>query len=172
MSADIKFSSGWKVEVLRPAGGRAYADIAHGAEKYVIGIPGQPFEVKVTPRTDICAQHPLIRLSIHVDGRSSGCREHMICAHTSKTFQGFISTVKGKHMTSQFLFGAAQTDTSCISAAPTSSKAGKLTVTAEHIVHVPGKKARSRKPLVLQAAPKSQAVEGKWLTYAISPCSP
>ena len=163
----MKFPSGWHIEVLRPADGRAYANIAHGVEKYVVGIPGQPFEVKVTPPTHIFAQHPLIRLSLHVDGRSSGSHKHIHSDHPSKTFKGFVSNVTGRYMTSQFLFGTAKTYTSCTLAAPILVNTGRLTVIAEHVVQVPGQKAHSQNPVALQPAPASQAVEGKWLRYTI-----
>lgn len=44
----MKFFDGWQVDVLRPNDAGPYADIPHGSEKYVVGIPDQPFEVKVT----------------------------------------------------------------------------------------------------------------------------
>ena len=44
----MKFPDGWQVDLLRPNDAGPYADISHGSEKYVVGIPDQPFEVKVT----------------------------------------------------------------------------------------------------------------------------
>lgn len=154
----MKFTQGWQVDVVRPNAG-AYADIAHGSDKYVVGIPGQPFEVKISAPPSMFFQFPLVRASLTVEGQNSGICHIMSVNHMTASFRGFVSTIKGKHVTSRFLFGAAETDLDAPTIAPGVTKTGGLDIKVEHIQQLPGQRAP---PAFVssQAAAAPKAIEG------------
>lgn len=98
------------MEVTRPDNAAHYADITHGAEKYVVGVPDQPFEVRVTVPAHKFQFTPIVRVSLDVDGRSTNVNGVLSAKHPTYVFKGFVSTVKGENITNQFLFGTAETD--------------------------------------------------------------
>ncbi|DBA83005.1 hypothetical protein WJX77_011326 [Trebouxia sp. C0004] len=78
----------------------------------------------------------------------------------STSFKGFVSTVKGKHVTSQFLFGAAQTDFQAPTTAHGTSQTGGLSIKIEHIQQVPGQ-CQPPAQVSSHAAAAPKAIEGK-----------
>lgn len=63
----MKFPQGYEVQLVRPNSGAAYADLTHGADRYVVGIADQPFEVRYTvPRAQFVSSH--VRARLRVDG--------------------------------------------------------------------------------------------------------
>lgn len=156
----MKFCDGWQVDVLRPNDAGPYADISHGSEKYVVGIPDQPFEVRVTVPQAVFRSSPLLRVNLTVEGQSCGVSKTLNSFSPSSSFKGFVSTVKGKHVTSQFLFGAAQTDFQAPTTAPGVSQTGGLSISIEHIEQMPGQRQPpAQVSSFAAAAPK--AIEGK-----------
>ena len=82
----MKFPGGWQVDIVRPEGAAAYADINHGAEKYVVGVPGQPFEVRVTAPLHQFYAYPQIRVELTVEGQSSNVAHILQNSRPSATF--------------------------------------------------------------------------------------
>ncbi len=157
----MKFSDGWQVDVLRPNDAGPYADISHGSDKYVVGIPDQPFEVKVTVPQAVFRSSPLLRVSLTVEGQSCGISKILNSISSSPSFKGFVSTVKGKHVTSQFLFGAAQTDFQAPATAAGTSQTGGLSINIEHIEQMPGHLPPPAQ-VSSHAAAAPKAIEGKF----------
>ena len=157
----MKFSEGWQVDVLRPNHAGPYADISHDSDKYVVGIPDQPFEVKVTVPQAVFRSAPLLRVSLTVEGQSCGISKIVNSFSASSSFKGFVSTVKGKHVTSQFLFGAAQTDFQAPTTAPGVSQTGGLSISIEHIEQMPGHLPPPAQ-VSSHAAAAPKAIEGKF----------
>ena len=155
----MKFPQGWLVDVVRPANGAAYADISHGADKYVVGIPGQPFEVRVTAPLHLFHASPELRAELTVEGQSVGICKILSYQHPSSNFTGFVSTIKGQHLTSQFLFGKAETDTAAPAVAPGSSKTGGLNVKVSSVQRLPGHHEAPRQ-LSYHGTGPSKTVEG------------
>ncbi len=156
----MKFFDDWQVDVLRPNDAGPYADISHGSEKYVVGIPDQPFEVKVTAPQAVFRSSPLLRVSLTVEGQSCGIANMLNNSTPSSSFKGFVSTVKGKHVTSQFLFGAAQTDFQAPTTALGTSQTGGLSIKIEHVQQVPGQRQPPAQ-VSSHAAAAPKAIEGK-----------
>ncbi len=129
----MKFSGGWQVDVTRPSGSVDYADVSHNTEKYVVGIPDQPFEVRITAPRHIFQSVSKIGVKLWVDGQSAGSRSHLTTHHRSTKFTGFPATVKGQKVLQQFLFGKAVTDSGAPALAPGAGKTGALRVLFEHI---------------------------------------
>jgi len=148
----MKFFDDWQVDVLRPNDAGPYADISHGSENYVVGIPDQPFEVKVTAPQAVFRSSPLLRVSLTVEGQSCGIANMLNNFTPSSSFKGFVSTVKGKHVTSQFLFGAAQTDFQAPTTALGTSQTGGLSIKIEHV---------QQAQVSSHAAAAPKAIEGK-----------
>ena len=155
----MKFPEGWQVDVVRPRGAGAYADLSHGNIKYVVGIPNQPFEVQVTLPSHVFNSAP-IKVNLTVEGQSCGVARIVEQRSPQATFHGFVSTVKGKHVTSQFLFGSAQTDFEAPTSAPGTSKTGGLTIHIELMRQLPGQRAPAAH-VSSQAAASTKAIEGK-----------
>lgn len=155
----MKFPGGWQVDVVRPEGASAYADINHGVEKYVVGVPGQPFEVRVTVPLHQFYAYPQIRVDLTVEGQSPNVAYTLQSSQPSVTFKGFVNTVKGQHLTNQFLFGKAETDAAAPAIAPGTSKTGGLQVKLTHVQQLPGHHAPPRH-MSYQGAGPSKAIEG------------
>lgn len=153
------FPGGWLVEVVRPEGAAAYADINHGAEKYVVGVPGQPFEVRVTAPLQKLYVYPQIRVELTVEGQNPNVAHILSPSQPSATFKGFVHTVKGQHLTNQFLFGKAETDAAAPATAPGTSKIGGLQLRFKHVQQLPGDNEPPQQ-VSHQCAGPSKAVEG------------
>ena len=149
----MRFPEGWEIEVTRPDNTAQYADITHGAEKYVVGVPDQPFEVRVTVPAHKFQFTPLVRVSLEVDGRSPNVHGILSTKHPTYVFKGFVSTVKGENITNQFLFGKAEADPSAPTCKPGTSKVGGLHITLQHVQELPGRTQPS-----LEAQSSSQAL--------------
>ncbi len=156
----MKFSDKWQVDVLRPDDAGPYADISHGIEKYVVGIPDQPFEVRVTAPQAVFRSAPLLRVSLNVEGQSCGISKILNSFGPSSSFKGFVSTVKGKHVISQFLFGAAQTDFQAPTTASGTCQTGGLSIDIEHVDQMPGYLLPPAQ-VSSHAAAAPKAIEGK-----------
>ena len=156
----MRFRSGWKVEVARPNGAN-YADLVHGTDKYVVGIPDQPFVVKVSAAGHNFSLQPRIGLDSKVDGRSAGHYLILSAKRPSTTFHGFVNDVKGERRTSQFLFGAPQTGLNGPTAAPSQGKTGSLSILVNHVDRVRHRVSQQSRAVSLLAASTSQAIEGK-----------
>lgn len=157
----MKFPQGFEVQLLKPSNGAAYPDIAHGVERYVVGVPDQPFEVRVTvPTSQFISQY--IRVTLSVDGRCVGVSNIVSLYAPSATFSGFISTIHGQNLTRQFLFGkaAAATGTGTgTGSAPDINKTGGIEVKLTAVSEAPGYVM----PVTAQAQPGAaafKAVEG------------
>ena len=155
----MKFAEGWQVDVVRPGNATAYADIGHGADKYVVGVPGQPFEVRITPPVRHFDRVPETRVELAVEGRSVGVAKIMKRSHPVAVFEGFVNTVKGQHLNSQFLFGKAETDAAAPAVAPGSSKTGGLHIKCIQMQQLPGHQEPPRQ-VSYQGAGLSKTVEG------------
>lgn len=164
----MKFPGGWQVDIVRPEGAAAYADINHGAEKYVVGVPGQPFEVRVTAPLHQFYAYPQIRVELTVEGQSPNMAHILQSSQPSATFKGFVNTVKGQHLTNQFLFGKAETDAAAPATAPGTSKTGGLQVKLKHVQQLPGHLEPPRQ-VSHQGAGPSKAIEGL-RCCAMTPC--
>lgn len=161
----MKFPLGFEVELARP-GGAAYADITHGQDRYVVGVPGQPFEVRVTapPKQFIS---PYMRIVLTVDGLSVGVSKIISARHHATVFDGFVTAVKGQNCTRQFLFGKAETAFDGPAAAPGASKTGGIAVTFTAVQEAPGYVQPAALPAHQSAAPL-RPVEGRaCLTRAV-----
>ncbi|KAL3156154.1 hypothetical protein ABBQ32_012443 [Trebouxia sp. C0010 RCD-2024] len=156
----MKFPGGWQVEVVRPGNAAAYADINHGVDKYVVGVPGQPFEVRVTAPAQQLHAYPQIRVELTVEGRSPNVCYTLTGSQPSGIFKGFVNTVKGQHLTNQFVFGKAERDAAAPATAPGTSKTGGLQVKISQVQQLPGH-ADPAKHRSYQATSASKAVEGK-----------
>lgn len=100
----MQFAYGTEVSVTRPKHGAAYADIKHGHDRYVVGVAGQPFDIRVSaPTSQLILSAMCVR--VHVDGLSIGHREYLTESHRSRVLQGFVTTVAGQHLVRQFVFG-------------------------------------------------------------------
>lgn len=96
-----------------------------------------------------------------MEGQSCGISKLLNSFIPSSSFTGFVSTVKGKHVTSQFLFGAAQTDFQAPTTAPGTSQTGGLSINIEHVEQMPGQcQPPAQVSSYAAAAPK--AIEGKF----------
>lgn len=153
------FPGRWQVDVVRPEAAAAYADINHGAEKYVVGVPGQPFEVRVTAPLHQLYAYPQIRVELTVEGQSPNLCHILSQSQPSATFKGFVNTVKGQHLTNQFLFGKAETDAAAPATAPGTSKIGGLQVKLNHVQQLPGHHEPPHQ-VSHQSAGPSKAIEG------------
>lgn len=155
------FPQGWQVDVVKPEGAGNYPDLAHGTDRYVVGLPGKPFEVKVTAPAPVFSSAPVLRASLAVEGRSVGISFILTERHPSYTFQGFVNTVKGEHRTSQFLFGKPSDGLDSAPSAPSSAKpdTGGIEVSVEHVVQAPGVVAPPQH-VSSPAAASAKAVEG------------
>lgn len=156
----MKFPGGWQVEVVRPGNAAAYADINHGVDKYVVGVPGQPFEVRVTAPAQQLHAYPQIRVELTVEGRSPNVCYTLTGSQPSGIFKGFVNTVKGQHLTNQFVFGKAERDAAAPATAPGTSKTGGLQVKISQVQQLPGH-ADPAKHRSYQATSASKAVEGQ-----------
>ena len=116
------FPHGWQINALKPNGAGTYADLSHGTDRYVVGLPGKAFEVQVTVPAATFWSTPTLLVSLTVDGRSVGVCKVVTDRYPSSVFEGFVNTVKGEQRYSQFLFGKPQ-DAPELSA-PESSGAG------------------------------------------------
>lgn len=142
-----------------PNSGAAYPDIIHGDQRYVVGVPDQPFEVRVTaPFSQFTSG--LVRALLKVDDRCVGVSSILSPQKPCAKFTGFVSTVSGQNLTRQFLFGKAETSTSAFAQTPSqASKTGGIEVKLVVVNEVPGYNA----PPQAQAQPGSasfKAVEG------------
>ncbi|KAL3152812.1 hypothetical protein ABBQ38_012394 [Trebouxia sp. C0009 RCD-2024] len=156
----MKFPGGWQVEVVRPENAAAYADINHGVDKYVVGVPGQPFEVRVTAPAQQLHVSPQIRVELTVEGRSPNVCYILTSSQPSRTFKGFVTTVKGQHLTNQFVFGKAERDAAAPATAPGTSRTGGLQLKIAQVQQLPGH-ADTAKQMSYQSTGASKAVEGK-----------
>lgn len=156
----MKFPGGWQVEVVRPENAAAYADINHDVEKYVVGVPGQPFEVRVTAPAHQLHAFPQTRVELTVEGRSPNTSYILTSSQPSGTFKGFINTVKGQHLTNQFVFGKAEKDAAAPAVAPGTSKTGGLQVKISQVQQLPGH-AEPAKHVSYQGTDACKAVEGQ-----------
>lgn len=156
----MKFPGGWQVEVVRPENAAAYADINHGVDKYVVGVPGQPFEVRVTAPAQQLHVSPQIRVELTVEGRSPNVCYILTSSQPSRTFKGFVTTVKGQHLTNQFVFGKAERDAAAPATAPGTSRTGGLQLKIAQVQQLPGH-ADTAKQMSYQSTGASKAVEGR-----------
>ena len=160
----MKFPLDYQVELVRP-GGAVYGEVTHGQDRYVVGVPGQPFEVRVT----IPARHftsSQIRVSVTVDGLSIGVTKIVSPSYPVAVFDGFVSTLKGQHFTRQFLFGKAETASDGAASAPGASKTGGIAVTFTTVQEIPGY-VQPAATLAIQSAAALRPVEGRaHLTHA------
>ena len=147
------------MEVVKPANAGAYSDIDHGVDKYVVGVPGQPFEVRFTAPVQQLQAYPQIRAELSVEGQRTNIAYILNQNQPSATFQGFVNTVKGQHLTSQFLFGKAETDAAAPATAPGASKTGGLQMKLTQVHQLPGY-LEPPKQVAYQGAGPSKAVEG------------
>lgn len=147
------------MDVVRPGDAPAYADISHGVNKYVVGVPGQPFEVRVVAPAQQFHACPLIRVELTVEGQSPNTTFVINRSHPSATFKGFVNTVKGQHLTNQFVFGKADRDAAAPATASGTSKTGGLQVRITQVQQLPGQ-AEPLKEVSYQGTGPSKAVEG------------
>ena len=154
------FPGGWQVDVVRPGNAAAYADINHGAEKYVVGVPGQPFEVRVSAPAHQLHAFPQIRVELTVEGRNPNVCYILTSSQPSGTFKGFVNTVKGQHLTNQFVFGKAERDAAAPAIAPGTSKTGGLQLRLVQVQQLPGH-VEPAKQVSYQGTSASKAVEGR-----------
>lgn len=128
------FPQGWQVDILQPNGAGTYPDLSHGTDRYVVGVPGKPFEVRVTAPKALFWSAPLLSVNLLVDGQSVGICKILNEKHPSGTFEGFVNTVKGQHRASQFLFGKPQeTEGAAGPASTRDTTTGGLEVTITHV---------------------------------------
>lgn len=156
----MRFPDGWQVDVVRPGNAAHYADIVHGADRYVVGVPGQPFEVRVTAPPQQLQYYPCIKVTMLLDGRSPNISQILSAIHPSGTFKGFINTIKGQHLTNQFLFGKAETDPTAPPCKPGSSQVGGLEIHIEQVQELPGTHTSAVRAFS-QSAASFKAVEGE-----------
>lgn len=124
----MKFPHGFEVQLARPNQGAAYREFIHGTDRYVVGVPGQPFEVKFSaPARQLVSS--AISVSVEIDGVNAGLHKHLIKSRLSNTVQGFVTTVKGQHLMHQFVFGAAQTEAGNTGTTTDHNKVGRILVT-------------------------------------------
>ena len=132
----MRFPAGWQVNVVRPNGGQYYADLSHGSEYYVVGIPDQPFEVRVTVPSHIFVRAPHVRVVLTLDGLEQFTRHTVSACSPSARFKGFVNTVSGQHIRSQFIFGKAQSDSAPAGKLGKSS-IGRVTIRLEQVYQAP-----------------------------------
>ncbi len=142
------------MDVVRPDGAAAYAGLTHGTVCYIVGVPDQPFEVRVTAPQHVFRTSPTLQVFLKVEGVSPN-----ICNTLYATFRGFVNTVKGQHVINQFLFGAAQTDSEAPALAPGATKVGGLNVSINEVRELPGVHEPLRH-VASQTAGGFKAVEG------------
>lgn len=100
----------------------------------MVGVPGKPFQVRVTAPAALFWSAPLLSVSLLVDGQNVGICKILNEKHPSSTFEGFVNTVKGQHRASQFLFGKPQeTEGAAGSASTRDTTTGGLEVTINHV---------------------------------------
>ena len=122
-------------------------------------MPGQPFEVRVSPPLHLFNAYPHIRAELSVEGQRVGICHILSYQSPSRTFTGFVSTIKGQHLTSQFLFGKAETDAAVSAVAPGTSKTGGLNVKLSSMQRLPGHLEAPRQ-LSYKGNGPSKAIEG------------
>ena len=124
----MKFPHGFEVQLVRPNQGAAYQEFIHGTDRYVVGVPDQPFEVKFSaPARQFVSS--AISVSVSVDGVSTGQHKRLRKSTLSKSLQGFVTTVKGQHLVHQFVFGTAQTESGSTGTVTDHNKVGSIQVT-------------------------------------------
>ena len=156
----MKFLPGFEVQFLRPGAGAAYADLTHGADRYVVGVADQPFEVRCSaPSSQF--KSPIIRVTLQVDGASVGVCKLLTPEHPSASFNGFVTTCKGQSTTRQFLFGKPETEFGDSSSAAGSKQAGSIEVSFTAVREVPGYVPTPTTTAALQAAAASNPMEGE-----------
>ncbi|KAK9824740.1 hypothetical protein WJX74_003623 [Apatococcus lobatus] len=155
------FPQGWQVQVLKPSGAGSYADLSHGTDRYVVGLPGNPFEVQVTAPAAMFRSAPTLRVCLTIDGQSVGVSKILSESHPSTVFEGFVNTVKGEQRYSQFLFGKPQDAPQSSGAGSSRDKnTGGLEISIEH-VQSSGHHVSLPKHTSNPAAGASKPVEGK-----------
>ena len=109
-SSTMILPGGFELSIMKPDSQAAFPEVSKGEEHYVLAVPSQPFEVKVTvPANAFNGQsEPNVHVTLTIDGATPGyC--HILSQHTrTATFKGFATTVEGKPRTLQFQFGDAQ----------------------------------------------------------------
>lgn len=155
----MKFPPGFEVQFLRPGAGAAYADLTHGADRYVVGVADQPFEVRCSaPSSQFI--FPVIRVVLLVDGAAVGVCKFLTAKHPSTSFNGFVTICKGQSTTRQFLFGKPDTEFGDSSSAAGSKQAGSIDVSFTAVREVPGYVPAPTSTAALQPAAASKPVEG------------
>lgn len=125
----MQFACGIEVAVTRPNNGAAYANLKHGQDQYVVGVAGQPFDIRLSaPKSQFISSAMSIR--VHVDGLPVGHHPHLKASRRSKILRGFVTTVQGQHFVRQFVFGqgSAQPGDSQAGDGLTSSRTGTIEI--------------------------------------------
>lgn len=160
----MKFPQGFEVQLIRPNNGAAYADLTHGADRYVVGVADQPFEVRFTaPRSQFTT--PYIRVTLKVDGTDVGIAKLVSANSPSSSFEGFVTVCKGETITRQFLFGKPETDTdgSSNTEAAGGTQAGSVDVSFTAVKQVAGCVSVPKSSAPTQSAAVLKPVDGNAL---------
>ena len=156
----MKFPPGFEVQFLRPSAGAAYADLTHGADRYVVGVADQPFRVRCSaPSSQFIS--PIIRVNLKVDGAPVGMSNLLTAKHPSANFNGFVTTCTGQSTTRQFMFGKPESEFGDSSSAAGSTQAGSIEVSFTAVREVPGYVPTPTTTAALQAAAASKPMEGE-----------
>ena len=95
----------------KPDAQSAFPEVIKGDERYVVAIPGQPFEVRVAAPPSMLRGQDFVQVVLRLDGVTLGVAAMLNLRSPKYTFHGWVNTVKGQSQYLQFNFGNAQLDT-------------------------------------------------------------